>query len=487
MGPKSHRRSMAELVHPLPYAPASAAWSYVERSELGVHGACDVLYRAPAPEGAELPKRLRPALPVLLHEFDQARDVLDALPVEESTEMVARGHGVVATLTRVLPRLLTFRYIDSEGVREFVFEGNRPSALHVLARVLDSPFKFRLEDLSRFATHGELLLHVLDGLGLPAALDPEATLYCPAVDSPYPFKFVVVGEGRPNREVYVDLLKQLLRQTETDETFRARHFRELSRGFQKFGPGAATPQFQEVELRLWRLLSYTAARLRVMAGRLTSTSDPEQVQDFLVELRGVHDALDDLEHLPGRLAAFYRTHFDLEFGKLYEHALAELDVIAERVDCELTERRSSIDEIAATVSEFRRLGSASPLETLEEKDREILVAYGDVEVPEPKRGWARTYDEAIFTGAARFDQRRFGGSDVGDLSEEDWALDLNLDFSEGVSDEGELDEIEDAGMEDSAEEDPDSAPTAPGRTLFDEGALDDMDLDAAWGEEGDEP
>ena len=40
---------------------------------------------------------------------------------------------------------------------------------------------------------------------------------------------------------YINLLLRLLKHTETDEVFRARQFRELARGFQKFGPAAATP------------------------------------------------------------------------------------------------------------------------------------------------------------------------------------------------------------------------------------------------------
>src|SRR5690606_3884021 len=217
---------------------------------------------------------------------------------------------------------------------------------------------------------------------------------CPALDSPFPFKFVLAGQGGPNRATYLRLLSKILRQTESDETFRARQFRELSRGFQKFGPAAAMPQFQEVELRLWRLLSYLAARLRVKAGRLTDTKDPAQAGQFLRELRDVHRALDDLEHLPSRLAALFRSRFDLELERLYEMALPELDAIARRIDCDLTDRERSIDAVASLVAEFRRLGSASPLECLEEKDREIKLAYGDVE-PEPlETGWARTYDAA---------------------------------------------------------------------------------------------
>ncbi|MBX3470187.1 MAG: hypothetical protein KF878_25215 [Planctomycetes bacterium] len=403
-------------VQTLPFAPDRTAWSWLERSELGVHGAADVAHRVPALEGedgVELPERLRRALPLLLHEQPG----------------LAEAGVEAAALRRVLPRLRTFRYVEAERAREFVFAAGRPSSLHVLGRVLGTSYRFRLEDLSHFATHGELVVEALDRLGVGDALDPEAILYCPAIDSPYPFKFFVVGQGGPNRATYLRLLSRILRQTEPDETFRARQFRELARGFQKFGPAAATPKFQEVELRLWRLLSYLAARLRVKAGRLTDTKDPDQARQFLAELRDVHGALDDLEHLPSRLAALFRSRFDLELDRLADHVFPELDQVARRLDCDLADRDRSIDAIAAQVAEFRRLGGASPLETLEEKDREIMLAYGDVE-PEPlERGWARTYTDAIHTGAARFDERRFGAERgalaLGD-GEED--LDLELDF-----------------------------------------------------------
>jgi hypothetical protein len=422
---------MPELIHPLPFASNRKSWSYLERDELGIHGASDLVYRVPAKpgEGPALPAHLGDALPLLLHELDEspAGRVLEKLSREQRDPYAPTGK---TTLTRVLPRLLNYRFVESLKSFEFVFAGARPSSLHVLARVLGTDFKFRLEDLSHFATHGELLLKILHVCGLRSALDPEAILYCPAVDSPFPFKFMVVGEGgAKNRVTYVDLLAKLLRQTETDECFRDRHFKELARGFQKFGPAAATPQFQEVELRLWRVLGYAAARLRVKAGRLTSTDDPKQVRQFLGELRKVHAALDRLVHLPSRLAAYYRTHFQLEFGQLYEQALRELETIAEQVDCDMDSIDRSIEAIATTVSQFRSLGSASPLEGLEENDRDILIAYG--EAPPPlDHGWVRTYTEAIFTGAERFDTRRFApDSESGTIAEED--LSLDLDFGGG--------------------------------------------------------
>jgi hypothetical protein len=418
---------------PLPFAPDRSAWGFVERSELGVHGACDVVFRSPGAvgEGAELPPGLTKALPLLMH--DQAHMDIGALPVAGTSTGDVPAPTALEVLVRVLPRLLTWHWVDSERVREFSFALSRPSSLHVLARVMVSKFRFRLEDLSAFVTHGELLLEVLHKVGLRDALDPEAILYCPALDSPYPFKFVVVGRtGRPNRDTYLEVLNKLLRQTETDEAFRGRMFREVTRGFQKFGPAAATPKFQEVELRVWRILSYLAARLRVKAGRLTDTAkvrDPQQVRLFLDELRHVNAALDDLMHLPSRIAAQFRSRFDLEMGKLHEQVLPDLDAIARRIDCDPTEMDRSVDAVASLVSTFRRLGSVSPLESLEEKDREIQQAYGNAKVEPLETGWARTYTETIFTGAERFDTRRFGGEQVlSGLAEEDMDLDLDLDF-----------------------------------------------------------
>lgn len=422
---------MSRATHqPLPYAPDRPSWSWAERSDLGVHGTADVLHRVTTPSeesGAELPLRLRRALPLLFHEH-AGLDLGDLIPRDLGDARERLGLEPLQVIRRVVPRLLNFRYIESEQVREFVFSVGRPSSLHVLARVLGTSFKLRLEDLSHFATHGELVVEVLDRLGINQVLDPEAILYCPALDSPFPFKFSVVGQGGPNRATYLRVLSKILRQTESDESFRARQFREVARGFQKFGPAVATPQFQEVELRLWRLLSYLAARLRVKAGRLTDTKEPGQARQFLAELREVDRALEDVEQLPSRLAAAFRTRFDIEFKRLYEHAMPELDRIAKRIDCDLTDRDRSIDAIANTVAEFRRLGSASPLESLEQQDREIQAAYGDVK-PEPPAGdWARTYTETIHTGAERFDTRRFGAGGVLDLGEEEENLDLELDF-----------------------------------------------------------
>jgi hypothetical protein len=429
---------MATAVEPqsLPHCPDEEDWTYLERTNLGAHGACDLIYRVPVwvEAGPALPSDQAQALPLLLHEFDRQEGLAAAL---DAWHEKSGGHGPPAKgiLRRLLPRLLSYRYSDVYTARDFIFDGYRPSSLHVLSRVLETDFRFRLEDLSHFATHAEFLITVLNAVGLPDALDPAGILYAPAVDSPFPFKFAVVGHAKiKNRETYVSLLKQLLRKTESDEVFRSRNFMELIRGFAKFGPAAATPEFQEVELRIWRVLSYLAARLRVKAGRLTDAKDEDQIAHFLAELRQVHDGLDALVHLPGRMAAFYRTRFDLELSGLHEHALTELDAIAKQIDCSFDDMDRSIDVVASTISEFRRLGSASPLETLEGKDRDIKLAYGDEDVEPLEHGWARTYSEQIFTGAQRFDTRRYDPAqlaDSGTLSEEEFSLDVDLSFGFG--------------------------------------------------------
>ncbi len=66
MGPRMSKAAT------LPFAPDRQAWGFVERSELGVHGACDVTFRTPCEDdedGPELPPRLLRALPLLLHDF----------------------------------------------------------------------------------------------------------------------------------------------------------------------------------------------------------------------------------------------------------------------------------------------------------------------------------------------------------------------------------------------------------------------------------
>src|SRR5688572_20850675 len=86
-------------VQPLPFAPDRNAWSWAERSELGQHGTADILHRVPTSaeeDGVQLPKRLRLALPLLLHE--NATLQIDDLPAQTQGLLPAQ------TLARVLPR-----------------------------------------------------------------------------------------------------------------------------------------------------------------------------------------------------------------------------------------------------------------------------------------------------------------------------------------------------------------------------------------------
>ena len=63
---------MAEDEQPLPLALDRDSWAFVERSELGIHGACDLLYKVPVFEGGPtLPAEQAAALPLLLHDFER--------------------------------------------------------------------------------------------------------------------------------------------------------------------------------------------------------------------------------------------------------------------------------------------------------------------------------------------------------------------------------------------------------------------------------
>ncbi|MBL4845584.1 MAG: hypothetical protein JKY65_08670, partial [Planctomycetes bacterium] len=380
-----------------------------------------------------------------------------------------------SVLRRILPRLVSYRYLENIASHEFDFEGSRASSVHVLSHLFETDYKFRLEDLSHFATHGEHVLAITHAVGLHKSIDPEAILYCPALDGPFPFKFVLTGRGtQSNRAAYVALLKQLLRKTESDEDFRERSFRELSRGFEKFGPAAATPEFQQVDLKVWRILTYLAARLRVKAGRLTDSTEIEQVQACLHELHQVHDSLSQLVYLPSRLAARFRNRFDLELSMLTDEALPELDAIANQIDLDLDEHQLALDETAKLVSEFRRLGSAAPIECLAEIDQRIKASYGRGEVPPAKTGWMRRYTETIFTGAERFDTRRFGSgaaSTIQQLEESTFELDLSkMNFGFGAA------KPEDADSEDDLES------SSLDHSAWDMDSGFGSEVDDAWGE-----
>lgn len=426
---------------PLPYAAAHPRWSYREGSELGEHGNCSLTYGVGVWGGnTELPATVRDALPLLFHEFDQ-QPGLEPVLVEAGRRLRAQGHArnpsPKSMLRRLVLRLVSFRYSENDQRREYIFRGQRPSSLHLLSRVFETRFRFWLEDLSHFATQGAFLLEVLDTVGIPNGIDPEAILYAPAVDALFPFKFALVGSSQQyNEEAYVGLLRSLLQQTEADETFCERNFRALMQNFSKFGPASATPEFQEVELKMWALLGYLAARLRVKAGRLTDARSLEDKIAFLGELDEIHDCLEDLIHLPSRLAALFRNRFDQELVELPKPASQELDAMARRVDADPVVRLP-LDEKARLLSKLRGLRISSPLENMLEKDRDIKLAYGDCPVPEIEKGWVRRYREEIFTGATRFDPRRFQASgemmipDIGE-EEEDLELDVKLNFGFGA-------------------------------------------------------
>ncbi len=111
---------MSKATSTLPYAPDRKAWSWVERSELGgSHHGCDLLFRASCPageEGPELPLRLVKALPLLLHQFDLLD--LSNLPGSEPVGPEAvPPPSPSAVLGRIVPRLLTYRYVEAEKVR----------------------------------------------------------------------------------------------------------------------------------------------------------------------------------------------------------------------------------------------------------------------------------------------------------------------------------------------------------------------------------
>lgn len=423
-------------ISPLPLAPDHARWGYSPTADRGPEGPCTLVVRSPG-EAPALNDSLAAALPLLLHEFDRQEGLQSALARFERHDKdgISRP-STKSILRRILPRLVSYRFVESLGSHEFLFEGSRASSVHVLSELLETDYKFRLEDLSHFATHGEHILAITHAVGLSSSLDPDSIAYCPALDGSFPFKFVLTGRGpQSNRAAYVGLLKSLLRQTESDEDFRTRNFRELARGFEKFGPAAATPAFQQVELRIWRLLSYLAARLRVKAGRLTDATKLDKVQECLHELHQVHDSLSQLVYLPSRLAARFRNRFDLELSMLADEALPELDAIAEQIDLDLDAQQLALDEIAALVSEFRRLGSAAPIECLAEIDQRIKAAYGRGEVPPAETGWMRRYTETIYTGADRFDTRRFDAdkmSGIATLEESTFELDLgSMNFGFG--------------------------------------------------------
>jgi hypothetical protein len=393
---------------------------------------------APAPKKRGLPQRLQRLMPILLHEFHEfeERDEREMLYGDERATLLLpqlrrdskkkaaqthRGRGLAAhaEIKRLLPRLMSIETAYMEGTRRFAFEGARPESIHVLTRVLATPYKFRIEDLSHYTTHGDLVLRALERLDVStSAFDLEGILYCPSVDAQYPFKFLVCGDTKQDNFVsYLAGLKKVFEHVEPIETFRERVFGELKLGFEKFGPGCATPEFQEVELRLWKLLGDAGKKMVDSVNEIVTATkmNGALIRKTLAELHGLHAAIDDCQHLPSTIAAYYRHHFDIPFGKLFEHALAAIDAIAKKVSIDLKDARpKNVDELAEIVSTVRKLAPRSPLENLEMRDALLAAAYEGKPAPDQEASpdWVRRYTEVIYTGAERFDQRRFAKDDT---------------------------------------------------------------------------
>lgn len=389
-----------------------------------------------------LPEGTRRVLPLLLHEFTDLEG-FDEKEIRYGSERTsglmnvkirlkkkrrggpdAGGRSLASypVLKRILPRLVSFGE-EPDGYR-FAFDGWRPTSVHVLKRVLDTPYRFRLEDLSRFATHGDHLLHALEHVDAPPCLDLETVLYVPGLDSEYPFKFALCTVSSSDSYViFVNALQRIYEHTETIDSFKDRFFAELKLGFEKFGPACATPEFQEVELRVWTLLSFASSQLQILVGDLVHTMDGPKIRDALRKIRALHRTIDECANLPSGLAAFYRTHFDIPFAKLFEHSLAALDELAKTIGCNLKDRPRDIEYLTEHVTRFRRIEPAAPLEHMESRDALLAAAYAGKEAkPHEHPSWVRRYEEAIFTGTTKFDQRRYGNKPKEGTADEKWDL-----------------------------------------------------------------
>jgi hypothetical protein len=378
-----------------------------------------------------IPQRVKRVMPLLLQEFqeldqyderemlygdERATLLLPKIRLDRKKKAVTthKGKGLAAypELKRVLPRLISYETAYMEGYRRYVFEGTRPDAIHVLTRVLETTYKFRLEDLSHYVTHGDLVLRALERLDCPTQVfDLGAIVYCPSVDSHYPFKFLLCGESSgDNYMSYTEGLRGLLEKVEKVDTFRERVFGELKLGFEKFGPGCATPEFQEVELRLWKLLGDAGQKVASAVAELLTSMKGDTIRRTLKTLHDVHEAIDACQHLPSTLCAYYRHHFDLPFGKIFEHALAAVDEIAKKIGVDLRDARpKNVDELAQIISTIRAIPPRSPLENLEARDAALAACYKGKGPPMQAASpeWVRRYTDTIFTGTDRFDIRRF--------------------------------------------------------------------------------
>src|SRR5581483_8817558 len=127
-------------------------------------------------------------------------------------------------------------------------------------------------------------------------------LYVPSADSSFPFKFVVVGNTKnDNYAVFVTNLERMFNQTESVDSFLDRFYSQVKLGFERFGPACATPEFQEVELRLWTLVSYAATRLQLLVAEMAHTMDGPKIRTMLKEIKVLHAALDGAANLPSEL------------------------------------------------------------------------------------------------------------------------------------------------------------------------------------------
>jgi hypothetical protein len=437
---------MSKTLTPLPFAGAHSCWAY-QVSGVQQQGWELSYFAAEDPKlGLDWESNLKSVLPLLFHDFEAKHELavwLQSSSGQGPSLLHPWGPSPKSILKRILPRLLSYRLHPESQQREYIFRGYRPSSLHILERVFEGGCPFWLEDMSHFATHGELIVEVLEHIDHSACLDPRAILYAPAVDAPFPFKFALVSRSDPdNRTVYVNLLSRILKQCESNETFRARHFKVLMRGFQKFGTAAATPAFQNVERDIWKLLSYLAARLRVKAGQLTGCTHSAQLPKFLAELRQVNHVLREMIDLPSRMAAYFRQHFELELSDLARHTQSELLRMAPLVDYDLNDQQQDLDSVVKTIYEFQQLGVESARESLMLKDHDIKQSYTTEILDWPEKPAIRSYSDKIFTGARRFDKRRFRRSSdtFKNLKIEDEELDLDLnspfDFGQGSRDSG---------------------------------------------------
>ncbi len=310
-------------------------------------------------------------------------------------------------LVRLFPRVISF---DEEGDgRKFVFSGWRPEIVHVLTRVLETPFKFRLEDLSHFATHGDHLLKVFEHLDVGPCLEQDSILYVPSADPHFPFKFNALANTKnDNYTVFVGALERIFNQTESIDSFRDRFYSQVKLGFERFGPACATPEFQEVELRLWTLVTFASTRLQLLVAEMAHTMDGPKIRSMLKEVRVLHDALDGAANIPSELMAFYRTQFNIPFAKLFEHSLAKIDEIAKTIKCDVKERPRDIESLTELITRFRRIEPADPIANMEHLEASLQAAYKKAEPPEKEKpSWVRRYNEIIFTGTDKFDQRRY--------------------------------------------------------------------------------